>query len=139
MSEIKINEHLITKVIEKSVKLMEEMVELIDELKDQKTDIFDRYRSMQLLMAAIEGVGFATHQINHGFRFGFDMHHPLLQGEKAKEKGWDEVKLENNPFFTSKNEKDNCIITSDDLPDEIKEMLHKLVKNVIKSREKHAH
>lgn len=139
MSEVKIDERQIKTVICKSVHLIKVMDGLIDELNDEKADIFERYKNMQFLASMIQGANFAIAQLHDGFRFGFDAHHPLLQSEKAKERGWNEIKLEGNPFFTSEDEKEDCIITSDDLPDEIKEVLHKLVKNVIKNREKHAH
>lgn len=140
MSELKIDEKNLSVLIEKTKSTIEAMVEEIETVSDKKADLFERYFSMHRLGAMIIGASNALTLSMQGFRFGFDLQHPFFQTEKAKEYGWDSVKLEQNPFFVQEEEKiKGMAINVEDLPDEVKAAIMEVIKAKFKEDRKTSH
>lgn len=127
MKELKIDEPNITGLILKALELIKVMTEEIETLEDKKADVFDRYMALHRLGAIWMGAQNAMHMAQHAFRFGFDLHHPFFQTKEAIERGWDEVKLDMNPFFVQEP-KEAITLEVKDLPDHIKEAIVAIIK-----------
>lgn len=141
MNELQIDEKNITGLVRSVTKLMKEIVDDIEVLENKKADIFHRYTALHRLgamfMSAQQGMTLAS----HAFRFGFDVHHPFFQTPTAKEFGWDEIKLERNPFFIQEDDEKprGIAIELKDVPQEVKDALARLFQKVSKEKESNVH
>lgn len=132
MSELKIDEKHIKQMCRDLTHLMRDIVQDIESVENEKTDVFTRYMSMVRLGAIFMGAKQSLGMCRHLFTMGFDLQHEFFQTEAAKENGWDKVRIEDNPFFTQKDDDDEPGIKVEfkELPDELKE----IIVNAIKER-----
>lgn len=140
---LKIDEKHIEKVIIDSLQFIESLTEDIKHLADKNEDIFMRYVAYTRISSELYTIIHIHSALNSMFRCGFDLKHPILNTEKAKELGWDEPKIHKNPFFVN-NDNDNEPniqgIELDNISPDVIEKLKKAIKEKIMKLDKnHAH
>lgn len=104
MENLKIDE----KHLQNLVMVYEEFIDKlnvdIEFLKNKHSDIFDRYMSYWRLKNLAKSINIISDLHKSALIAGHSLNHELLQTKEAKKHGWDEMKLENNPFFIQNDE-----------------------------------
>lgn len=129
MSELKIDERHIKKMCRDLTLLMRDIVQDIESIENEKTDVFTRYMSMVRLGAIFMGEKQSLEMSRHLFTMGFDLQHEFFQTPAAKENGWDKVNIEHNPFFVDSDDDEPGIkVEFKELPDELKDIIVNAIK-----------
>lgn len=97
--EFKVDEKRIAEIVKTFCRTMGAVVDDVKQVEDKENDIFLRYMAMMRLESLYECIGHGMKLSSKMFLYGFDLHHPVLQTEKAKEYKWSGIDLEKNPFF----------------------------------------
>ena len=105
MEDLNINEQSIVKMAEATKIHIVNTQRLMDELLDKKTDLFIRHMNFHKLGTFNKIVPPLMTSTNNLMSAGHNIGHPFLQTKEAKECGWMERTLENDPFFESPNSK----------------------------------
>lgn len=124
MTEVMIDEYELTALSDAVLTLSKRLNEEAMKITNKDEDIFNRYMSYSRMRAFIDFSEVIFKTTKHLLICGHDINHPLINTEEAKKKGWGKSNIENNPFFTTKDQKQN----HDELNCAVKSLLTALFK-----------
>lgn len=107
MNEVIIDENELISVSRDAHELSKILSNESEKLKNSNEDIFTRYMSYSKLRAFVELGDVFFKIVKHSMIAGHNISHPLINTDEAKQRGWDSIKIEEDPFFTTKEEKEN--------------------------------
>ncbi len=102
--EVKVDEKFLKSQAVKAESLCELILYRAKQMTDENEDLFNRYMAFQILSLIFDSVDMAIELGKRALTSGHNLKHVLLQTEIAKKNHWDEIKLENDLFFTTDKE-----------------------------------
>ncbi len=104
MSELKIDEHYIDRIIEKLEFVRDVLLVEQETLSNRDEDLFSRYLALHRCMFFVEFFMLLQNGMSGLFTAGHDLNHPFLQTAEAIKRGRGKTNINKNPFFVQEKD-----------------------------------
>ena len=125
---ITIDESYLKKTADSAKKAIEFIFEAIEEMTNEKEDIFKRYMAHAKIRGVLSATSHCVELTREFISMGHTLNHPFFQTEQFKKCEWAKIPLEDDAFFITEEEKKK---------NEFADALKDSVMNTIKSYKEH--
>jgi hypothetical protein len=129
-----IDEEYIDITAKASLKLIEVITLITNEMKDTEKDVFLRFMAFCKLQNILHGSDFAMDMYRANIHSGHCLGHPFLQTSASKKNDWHKIKIYNHDFFCEDEESEQHNKTESSVDLKMTEFDRKLEELTVKIR-----